>query len=63
MNRSFTPWLLLLALAVSATAQQPPGLPEAKPSARPTIREVSPGVFQVGGVKLEKAARRVSFPA
>lgn len=63
MNRSFTPWLLLLALAVSAAAQQPPGLSEAKPSAVPTIREVSPGVFQVGGVKLEKETRRVSFPA
>ena len=34
-----------------------------QPPALPSIREVSPGVFQVGGVKLEKAARRVSFPA
>ncbi|MEN9572404.1 MAG: hypothetical protein RL514_259 [Verrucomicrobiota bacterium] len=63
MNRSFTLWFLLLALAASAAAQQPPGLPEAKPPAPPTIREVSTGIFQVGGVKLEKAARRVSFPA
>ena len=34
-----------------------------KPPTPPTIRETSPGVLQVGGVKLEKAARRVSFPA
>ena len=63
MNRSLAALLLMLALTVSAAAQQPPGLPEAKPPAPPTIREVSPGIFQVGGVKLEKAARRVSFPA
>ena len=53
----------MLALTASAGAQQPPGLPETKPPAPPAIREVSPGVFQVGGVKLEKATRRVSFPA
>jgi hypothetical protein len=63
MNRSLPACLQILALAVSAAAQTPPGLPEAKPPAPPAIREVSPGVFQVGGVKLEKEARRVSFPA
>lgn len=58
---SFLP--LLCALVISLPAQQPPGLPAEKPPVPPSIREVSPGVFQVGGVKLEKAARRVSFPA
>lgn len=53
---------LLLLPSVHAFAQQPLGLPEAKPVTPPSIREISPGVFQVGGVKLEKAARRVSFP-
>lgn len=54
---------LLLLRSVHAFAQSPLGLPEAKPVPPPSIRETSPGVFQVGGVKLEKAARRVSFSA
>jgi len=54
---------LLCVLAISLSAQEPSGLPAEKPPAPPSIREVSPGIFQVGGVKLEKAARRVSFPA
>lgn len=63
MNCSLLASLLLLGLTTFAAAQQPPSLPEAKPLVLPTIREVSPGVFQVGGVKLEKSTRRVSFPA
>jgi hypothetical protein len=55
--------LLLLGVTVVASAQDPLSLPEAKPVLPPSIRETTPGVFQVGGVKLEKAARRVSFPA
>lgn len=55
--------LLLCALGISLPAQQPLNLAEQKPPAPPVIREVLPGVFQVGGVKLEKVARRVSFPA
>ena len=55
--------LLMSALAISLPAQQPLNLAEEKPSPPPAIREVSPGVFQVGGVKLEKGTRRVSFPA
>lgn len=62
MNLRFT-LPLLCVLATSLVAQQPPALPEEKPPAPPQIREISPGIFQVGGVKLEKAARRVSFPA
>ncbi len=54
---------LALAWALTAAAQQPLGLPEEKPPMPPAIREISPGVLQVGGVKLEKVARRVSFPA
>ncbi|MEQ2007059.1 MAG: YdjY domain-containing protein [Limisphaerales bacterium] len=55
--------LLLCVLGISLPAQLPSKLPAAKPPAPPVIREVSPGVFQVGGVKLEKEARRASFPA
>lgn len=54
---------LLLAWASSATAQQPPGLLEEKPPTTPAIREISPGILQVGGVRLEKATRRATFPA
>lgn len=54
--------LLMLTLAASTWAQQPPGPAEPKPIPPPGIREISPGVFQVGGVKLEREARRVSFP-
>ena len=54
---------LLCALGISLPAQQPLKLTEEKPAVPPVIREVSPGVFQVGGVKLEKEARRVTFPA
>lgn len=55
--------LLTLALAVSAAAQEPSNLAGDKPATPPRVREISPGIFQVGGVKLEKAARRISFPA
>ena len=63
MNHPLRIALLMLTLAASAWAQQPPGSAEPKPVPPPSIREVSPGVFQVGGVKLEREARRVSFPA
>ncbi|NBV25280.1 MAG: hypothetical protein EBS05_25620 [Proteobacteria bacterium] len=62
MNYWITSWLLL-ATALFAAAQQPLSLAEDKPAPPPAIREVSPGMFQVGTVKLDKAARRVSFPA
>lgn len=62
MNLRFG-FLLSCALGFSLPAQEPTGLPAGQPPAPPSIREVSPGVLQVGGVKLEKAARRVSFPA
>ena len=55
--------LLLLGLTMVASAQEPLLAPPGKPPAPPSIRETSPGIFQVGGVRLEKAARRVTFPA
>ncbi|MFA6545126.1 MAG: YdjY domain-containing protein [Limisphaerales bacterium] len=54
-------FLLLCALVTVLPAQQPLSLE--KPPPPPVIHEVSPGVFQVGDVKLEKTARRISFPA
>ena len=55
--------LLTLALTLPAASQEPSNLAGDKPTTPPSIREISPGIFQVGGVKLEKAVRRVSFPA
>ena len=44
---------LLLVLAVAASAQ----------TNTPQIRQLSPGVFQIGKVRLDKASRSVTFPA
>lgn len=56
--------LFSCALVFSLPAQQPPpGPAEPKPAPPPSIREISPGVFQIGQVRLEREARRVSFPA
>lgn len=51
------------ASVIFLPAQEPSNLAGDKPATPPSIREISPGVFQVGGVKLEKAVRRVVFPA
>jgi len=45
----------LLALQTRPAAETPP--------APPSVREISPGVFQVGKVRLEKSSRSISFPA
>ena len=37
-------------------------LGEEKPPPKPTVKEIRPGVFQVGGVLLEKSKRQISFP-
>ena len=63
MKMRFTLLPLLLLLGITLQAQGPAGLPVEKPPAPPSIREIAPGVFQIGAVKLEKVARRVSFPA
>ena len=57
---------VLLAFALSASriaSQVPASPPPDAPPAPPSIREIAPGVLQIGGVKLEKKTRRVSFPA
>jgi len=53
--------IFFLALEqLSATAVDP--FDEEKPSPKPAVKEVRPGVFQVGGVLLEKKNRQISFP-
>ena len=46
-----------LALAPSATAQA-----DAPPLAKPMVREVSPGIYEVGKVRLDQKATSISFP-
>ena len=51
-----------LALALVAMAEDAP--PPAKPEepAKPTMREISPGIFEIGKVRLDQKALTISFP-
>ncbi len=54
-------FVFLLALGpLAAPAVDPLG--EEKPPPKPAVKEIRPGVFQVGGVLLEKKNKQVSFP-
>jgi hypothetical protein len=53
---------LLAATTGPTPAQAPP--PEAPTlPATPRLREISPGIFEYNGVRLDKKSRRISFPA
>ena len=45
-----------IALALAAMAGDAP------PSAKPTVRQVSPGIYEVGKVRLDQKALSISFP-
>lgn len=63
MNQLLQFAFLMVTLTASVWAQQQPAGPaEPKPVSPPGIREIAPGIYQVGGVKLEREARRISFP-
>jgi hypothetical protein len=47
-----------LSLDLSSTNSVPTNAP-----AKPVVKELSPGVFEVGPVKLDKQAKTISFPA
>jgi hypothetical protein len=47
---------LLASIAMVATAQDVP------PPAKPVVREISPGIFEVGKVRLDQKALSISFP-
>ena len=53
--------LFLLALVPLVTPAVDP-LDEEKPPPKPTVKEIRPGVFQVGGVLLDKSKKQISFP-
>ena len=61
MNQTrFTTVLLALAGALQAQVDCPFGKPEPPP--KPDIKEVAPGIFQVGTVRMEKKTARISLP-
>ena len=45
-----------IALALAAMAEDAP------PPAKPVVREVSPGIFEIGKVRLDRKALSISFP-
>lgn len=49
------PLLLALSAPMAVIAQEP--------DAKPAIKEVSPGILEIGGVRLDQKARSVTFPA
>ncbi|MBM3876070.1 MAG: hypothetical protein FJ386_05035 [Verrucomicrobia bacterium] len=53
--------VFVVAFVVASPATCSQSAPPAP--APPPVREIAPGVFQIGKVRLEKAARTVSFPA
>jgi hypothetical protein len=54
--------LASLTLALAALAEEAPAPAKPEEPAKPAIREVSPGVFEVGKVRLDQKALTVSFP-
>ena len=53
--------LASLTLALAALAEEAPAPAKPEESAKPAVREVSPGVFEVGKVRLDQKALTVSF--
>ena len=51
---------LFIARAMAATAVDP--LPADAPPPKPNVKEIRPGIFQVGGVLLEKEKKQINFP-
>jgi hypothetical protein len=57
LKLKFLPFLLFSALFVAITqAQNEP------PPASPIMREISPGIYEIGQIRLDQKARTVSFP-
>ena len=50
----------LTVIALPVLAVDP--LPSEKPPTKPSVKQIRPGVFQVGGVLLEKKKKQISFP-
>ena len=60
-----TPAMTLLAgfaLALAALAEDAPAPAKPEEPAKPALREVSPGIFELGKIRLDQKARSISFP-
>jgi hypothetical protein len=55
-------WVLLVALTPAAWSQERPVTPDASSTNAP-IREIAPGIIQIGDVRLDKTKRAITFPA
>ena len=55
MKFTLLAFLTSLLGLVSVQAQEPP-------AANPAIREISPGIFEIGQIRLDQKARSVTFP-
>lgn len=56
---------LLASFALAGAAAQesaPPGAAETPPAEPPAMREISPGIYQIGSLRLDQKQRTVSFP-
>lgn len=65
MLPKIAPLILCIGLASHHAVAQVPALPDAKPPATSeasALREISPGIFQIGGLRLDKAQHTVTFP-
>ena len=52
--------LIMMAATLNAQEDCPFGKPE--PPRKPNIKEITPGIFQVGTVRMEKKTARISLP-
>lgn len=50
------------ACALTALAQEAPAPAKPEEPAKPSIREVSPGIFEIGKIRLDQKALSISFP-
>ncbi|MCE0496713.1 MAG: YdjY domain-containing protein [Methylacidiphilales bacterium] len=63
MIRSVYFLLSLLAGTTNPLSQQAPPPDARTPAAAPAIQEVTPGIFEYNGIRLDKKNHRISFPA
>lgn len=61
--RAIAAALAVLASLSAAPAQEPRTGTNTAKLALPPVREIAPGILQIGDVRLDRAARAVSFPA
>lgn len=53
----------LMALSLFAQTTNPSPTPSTPPASPPVLREISPGILEFNGIRLDKKNHRISFPA